>query len=204
MKMTERGILLVLSGPSGTGKGTVARRFVEQYERVKFSVSATTRAPREGEGPGHYDFITREAFVAKIELGSFLEYAEYNGNYYGTPEEAVDRMLSAGFDVLLEIEQQGALQVKRKRPDAILVFLLPPSMAELEQRLRGRATESEEQVRARMEIARHELHMAQEYNYIPTNHTVDETVAQMAAITAAEHLRTDRRISMVERLIQER
>ena len=187
MTTTERGVLLVLSGPSGTGKGAVARRYVEQCESVRLSISATTRTPREGEGPEHYDFITREAFEDCIARGELLEYAEYNGNYYGTPEDAVDRLLEQGFDVLLEIEQQGALKVKAKRPSAVLVFLLPPSMAVLEQRLRGRGTEREEQVRARLEIARHELHMAREYNYILTNHTVDETAARMAAIAEAEH-----------------
>ena len=145
-----RGLLVVVSGPSGVGKGTIMRPFMERNQNVKYSVSATTRAPREGEIDGvNYHFVTKEQFENLIENDEMLEYARYSGNYYGTPRFAVEKNLAAGLDVVLEIEVKGAQQVRRRCPEAISVFIMPPSFQELSNRLHGRNTESEEKIMER-------------------------------------------------------
>lgn len=172
--MSARGKLFVISGPSGVGKGTLVG-MLKGSDDVWVSVSATTRAPREGEVDGQdYFFMDREAFLAKARAGGFIEWAEYSGNCYGTPADKVEDELRAGRDVVLEIEVQGALQVKDRLPEAVLIFIEPPSLEELEARLRGRGTESEEAIARRLETARVELEEKMKYDYTLVNDDVDE------------------------------
>lgn len=190
--MNKKGILFVITGPSGVGKGTVLAE-VRRRKQVYFSISATTRQPREGERDGvHYFFLTREQFQQKIAKNGFLEHAEFSGNCYGTPAEPVDEHLNEGTDVILEIEVQGAMQVYQRRPDAVRIFLAPPSYAELEKRLTGRGTETEESVRMRLETAKHELTLAPEFDYIVVNNTVEQAVSDVLAIMQAEACRAQR------------
>lgn len=156
MQQQKKGTLFVFSGPSGVGKGTLnAKLFAEFGDQIAFSVSATTRAPREGEIDGkHYFFISRQEFVDRIANNEFLEYAQFAGNFYGTPKPYVMSLLEQGKNVLLEIEVQGAMQVMARMPECVSIFVLPPSFEELEHRLRGRGTESEDKVRARSQGAR--------------------------------------------------
>lgn len=189
----SKGVLMVLSGPSGSGKGTVAKLLAETSEEIFLSVSATTRTPRPGEIPAkHYYFVAEEEFLQMIGGGKLLEYANYAGKYYGTPAEPVQQMLDQGKNVLLEIDLQGGLQVLAKRPDVVLVFLIPPSFQELERRLRGRGTESEEVVAQRLRIAEEEIEQAVRYHYIVTNGSVPEAAAKIKAIFEAERCRTGR------------
>lgn len=182
----NKGLLIVLSGPSGAGKSTVVAALMRRRNDVRFSVSATTRAPRAGERDGKdYFFITREQFQRMIDNDAFLEYAEYVGNFYGTPVEAVRREQEQGFHVLLDIEVQGAAQVMAKRPDAVTVFLAPPSMAELERRLRHRGTESEEKIVGRLETARAECAQAENYSYIVVNDDAEKAAQELDAIITA-------------------
>ncbi|NLT57898.1 MAG: guanylate kinase [Clostridiales bacterium] len=204
MRMSDRGLLLVLSGPSGAGKGTAVRRLLELCDNIVLSISATTRPPREGEGPGHYDFLPQDEFLRRIEAGRMLEHAVYNGQYYGTPAAWVDEQLAAGRHVLLEIEMQGALQIRQRRPEAILMFMAPPSMQALEQRLRGRGTETEQQIQARLAIARGELAGAAQYDYILVNRTVEGAAEQMCAILTAERHRASAMEPFLQALQQER
>lgn len=174
--MSGRGNLFVISGPSGVGKGTLVARLADD-EGIWVSVSATTRAPREGEVDGEsYFFMTRDAFLEKAERGGFIEWAEYSGNCYGTPKDKVDEQLDAGRDVILEIEVQGALQVKELLPEAKLIFIEPPSLKVLEERLRGRGTESEEAIERRMRTARVELDEKMKYDYTLVNDDLDEAL----------------------------
>ena len=167
MEAHKRGTLFVFSGPSGVGKGTLnSKLFAEFGDQMAFSVSATTRAPREGEIDGtHYFFISRQEFDARIANNDFLEYAQFAGNCYGTPKSYVMSLLEKGKNVLLEIEVQGAMQVMERMPQCVSIFVLPPSFEELERRLRGRGTETEEKVLKRLETARSELEHAGKYQY---------------------------------------
>lgn len=175
------GRLFVVSGPSGVGKGTVLSRLLSACPNLWKSVSATTRAPREGEVDGvDYYFVERKDFERTAAGGGFLEWAEYSGNLYGTPVASVRKHLEAGENVVLEIEVQGAMQVRRSAPDAELVFVAPPSLEELERRLRGRGTEDEEAVRARMEAARMELSHEMEYDTVFVNDDIEATVDALA------------------------
>lgn len=175
-----KGRLFVVSGPSGVGKGTVISKMMEKDPSLWKSVSATTRKPREGEVDGtDYFFVDRPDFERAAEGGGFLEWAEYSGNLYGTPASSVQAHLDAGENVILEIEVQGAMQVRKSAPEAVLVFVKPPSMDELERRLRGRGSESEEAVAARLEAARMELSREMEYDYVFVNDDVDTTVDEM-------------------------
>ena len=188
--MRKKGRLYVFTGPSGTGKGTILGRVLAQDKKVFLSVSATTRAPREGERDGvHYYFLSREAFEEKIAQHAFLEHAQYVGNYYGTLEAPVNAQLEKGNDVVLEIEVQGAMQIHEKRPDAVMVFVAPPSMEELERRLCGRGTESEDKIRGRMETAEREMTFADRFDYIIVNDDLDKAVRDLLAIFAAERCR---------------
>jgi len=183
----RRGIPFVVAAPSGTGKTTVCRRVVASDENVVFSVSHTTRAPRAGERDGvDYHFASPEEFDRLVAAGAFLEWAVYNGNRYGTSWQAIDAPLAAGCDVLLEIEVQGAAQVRARRDDARLIFLLPPSMEVLEARLQGRGTDSPEQVRNRLRVAREELAALGSFDYAVVNDDLTRCVAAVREIIASE------------------
>ena len=187
----KKGVLVIVSGPAGTGKGTVIGRVGELRGDLRYSVSATTRAPRPGETDGvNYYFKSREEFETMIGAGAFLEYAEYVGNLYGTPAGPVDESLSAGLNVILEIEVQGAAQVMARRPDAVSVFLAPPSLAELESRLRGRGTEDDATIRRRLDTARGELALAKGYQYIIVNDDVETAARELDAVITAGRCRS--------------
>ena len=189
MQQQKKGTLFVFSGPSGVGKGTLnAMLFAEFGDQIAFSVSATTRAPREGEIDGkHYFFISRQEFENRIANNEFLEYAQFAGNCYGTPKPYVLSLLEQGKNVLLEIEVQGAMQVMERMPECVSIFVLPPSFEELERRLRGRGTESEEKVRARLETARGEIAYAPRYQYqIVNGEDVDAAYQQLRGIYLKE------------------
>ena len=194
----ERGILIVLSGPSGAGKSTVIASLMKRRDDVRFSVSATTREPRPGEVHGKdYYFITREQFDALAAGDALLEHAEYVGNCYGTPAGPVEQCLEQGFNVLLDIETQGAAQVMATRPDAVSLFLCPPSLAELERRLRGRGTDSEAKVQGRLAAARREFAEAKNYTYIVVNSDVEKAAQELDAIITAELCRSERRYQII-------
>ena len=167
MHKGKRGVLFVFSGPSGVGKGTLKAKLFEEFaDRIAYSVSATTRGPREGEVDGKdYFFISRQEFERRVKNNEFLEHAEFAGNCYGTLRAYVEKLLDSGMNVVLEIDVQGALQVMKSMPECVSVFILPPSFEELEHRLRGRGTETEEKVRERLETAKRELPYAPQYDY---------------------------------------
>ncbi|MBT2681299.1 guanylate kinase [Bacillus sp. ISL-35] len=192
--MQEKGLLIVLSGPSGVGKGTVRKELFSQPDTAfEYSVSATTRLPREGERNGvDYFFKTREEFEEMIREDQLLEYAEFVGNYYGTPVEYVRETLDAGKDVFLEIEVQGASQVRRKFPEGLFIFLAPPSLSELENRIVTRGTETEDIIRGRMKAAREELEMMELYDYVVENDQVERAASRVKSIVVAEHCRRER------------
>ena len=184
--MNKKGQLIVVSGPSGVGKGTVLKEYLNSRDGIAYSVSATTRQPRPGEVNGiHYYFLSREEFERTAAEGGMLEYASYNGNYYGTPKAPVEQQRNQGNDVVLEIEVQGALQVKKSCPDALLIFVAPPSFEELKNRLAGRQTEDAKTVENRLNIARQELMCAGEYDYIIVNDTVEQAVQRLGQIISA-------------------
>lgn len=184
--MNKKGQLIVVSGPSGVGKGTVLKEYLNSRDGIAYSVSATTRQPRPGEENGiHYYFLSREEFERTAAEGGMLEYASYNGNYYGTPKAPVEQQRNQGNDVVLEIEVQGALQVKKSCPDALLIFVAPPSFEELKDRLTGRQTEDAKTVENRLNIARQELMCAGEYDYIIVNDTVEQAVRRLEQIISA-------------------
>ena len=195
----KRGTLLVLSGSSGVGKSTVIAQVLRERPDLYFSVSFTTRPPREGEVHGvNYYFVTREDFEARIERGEFLEYAEYVGNYYGTSMEVIREKLDKGVDVLLDIEVQGAAKVREKLPDAVTLFLIPPSFEELSRRLHARGTDSEEKIAQRLETARREAKEIVHYDYVVVNDTVPHAAREVLAILTAAGCRTERRIHLIE------
>ena len=183
----NKGSLFVITGPSGAGKGTVLKEVIKSLDRLYFSVSATTRNPREGEVDGvHYHFLTKERFEELISADRFLEYAQYAENYYGTPLDPVLDQLEQGNDVILEIELQGALQVKKRMPQAVLVFIAPPSFEELEDRLRGRGTESEEVILRRLAIARQECANMDQFRYIVVNDEVADAADRLRAVILSQ------------------
>ena len=194
MKEQRKGLLLVVSGPAGVGKGTLDRALMERNSRIKMSVSATTRAPRPGEIEGvHYFFKTEEDFKAMVDRGEFLEYMHiFGSNYYGTPRSFVEQQLANGYDVILEIDVNGAMNVKRAFPDAVLIFITAPSMSEIKSRLIGRGTETMEQVEKRFATAFEEIKMIPQYDYVVVNDVVDVAVHHMEAIMEAERCRTGR------------
>ena len=199
----RKGFLIVVSGPSGAGKGTVCSAFLEEHEDVAYSVSATTREPRAGEQEGvNYYFLSRGEFESMIENGELLEWAEVYGNYYGTPLKKIEEKLSKGQDILLEIDTQGALNVQKKFPDGVYVFILPPSIEELAKRLRGRGTDSEEAVERRLAAAAGEIAVAREYAYTIVNDTVEHSVQTLAAIVSAEHARTCNNLEKIDKIIK--
>ncbi|WP_204517226.1 guanylate kinase [Brevibacillus fulvus] len=200
----DSGLLLVLSGPSGVGKGTICKALRERMTNLVYSVSATTRAPRAGEIEGvNYFFKSRAEFERMIAENELLEWAEYVGNYYGTPRRFVEETLASGRDVILEIEVQGALQVKEKFPEGIFLFLAPPDLAELQNRIVGRGTESEESIRNRMEVAKAEIELMDKYDYVVVNDVVDCACEKIEAIIMAEHLRKERQIHKFRKWLKE-
>ncbi|WP_224993919.1 guanylate kinase [Streptococcus agalactiae] len=203
--MSERGLLIVFSGPSGVGKGTVRQEiFSTPDHKFDYSVSMTTRPQRPGEVDGvDYFFRTREEFEALIKEGQTLEYAEYVGNYYGTPLSYVNETLDKGIDVFLEIEVQGALQVKSKVPDGVFIFLTPPDLEELEERLVGRGTDSPEVIAQRIERAKEEIALMREYDYAVVNDQVSLAAERVKRVIEAEHYRVDRVIGRYTNMVKE-
>ncbi len=199
--MAERGILAVVSGFSGTGKGTVMKALTEKYDNYALSISATTRDPRPGEENGReYFFVTEEEFERMISDGELIEYARYVSHYYGTPKAYVESMLDAGKDVILEIEIQGALKVKEKYPDTLLIFMVPPTIEELEKRLEGRGTEDPEIIKKRLCRAAEEAEGMDEYDYILINDTVDECAARLDELIRSAHLKTSENKDLIEKM----
>lgn len=203
--MSERGLLIVFSGPSGVGKGTVRQEiFSTPDHKFDYSVSMTTRPQRPGEVDGvDYFFRTREEFEALIKEGQMFEYAEYVGNYYGTPLSYVNETLDKGIDVFLEIEVQGALQVKSKVPDGVFIFLTPPDLEELEERLVGRGTDSPEVIAQRIERAKEEIALMREYDYAVVNDQVSLAAERVKRVIEAEHYRVDRVIGRYTNMVKE-
>lgn len=204
MLKRERGLLIVLSGPSGVGKGTVRKALFEQDDvHFEYSISMTTRKPREGEVDGvDYFFKSKEEFEQLIKEEKLLEWAEYVGNYYGTPIEYVEKTLNEGKDVFLEIEVQGALQVKKSFPEGLFIFLVPPSLDELKNRIVTRGTESEELIQNRMNVAKEEIEMMHAYDYVVVNDQVDLACERIKAIVTAEHCRRERVEKQYKKLLE--
>ena len=194
-----KGKTFIICGPSGVGLGTVVSRLMEADPTLYFSVSATTRAPRAGEADGvHYHFLTRERFQEWIDAGDFLEHAQFVGNFYGTPRRYVDEAMDQGRDVLLDIEIQGAEQIHQKRPEAVRIYIAPPSWEELERRLTGRGTEDGEKIRSRLARGREEFAAARDFDYLVINDTVEHAAAEIRAIMTAEHCRPAERAAQIE------
>lgn len=199
-----KGVLVVVSGFSGAGKGTVMKSLMGKYDNYGLSISATSRNPRPGETEGvEYFFKTREEFEKMIEEDKLIEYAEYVGNYYGTPKEYVEQRLSEGQDVILEIELQGALQVKEKMPETVLIFLAPPTAVELENRLRGRGTEDEETIKGRLKRATEEAEYMKKYDYVLVNDDLETCVKDLHGIIQSEHWKSDRNSDFIVNMRKE-
>ena len=198
MKQMTKGKCFIISGPSGVGKSTVLHALMEKRKNVYFSVSATTRDPRPGEEDGvHYHFLDVDTFRQWIANDEFLEYAEFVGNFYGTPKRFVDEAMEQGKDVILDIEVQGAIQVTSKRPDAVRIFIAPPSWAELERRLTDRGTDSPDKIQKRLLRAKVEFQTAHTYDYFVINNTVEEAVEELNAIMTAEHCKPKERMEIL-------
>lgn len=191
--MLGKGLLIVISGPSGAGKGTLCKVLLERNKELKLSVSCTTRSPRAAEREGsNYFFITKDKFDEMMEKDEFLEYAEVYGNYYGTPMSYVNKTLEEGNDVILEIDIQGALKVKNKYPDGVFIFIMPPTMDELKNRIKKRGSETEESLLRRFKAAFEELNYISSYNYVVVNDVIDTAVNKLESIISAERCRVDR------------
>lgn len=201
----KRGVLIVLSGPSGVGKGTVRKALFEETDiDFQYSISMTTRNPREGEMNGEdYFFVTREEFEKNIAEGNMLEYAEYVGNYYGTPKTFIDDTLASGRDVFLEIEVQGALQVKEKMPEGAYIFLTPPDLDALKERLVERGTEDMDVINKRVNTAASEIRMMANYDYAVVNDEVENAVQRIKDIVKVERLRVNRVLPEYIAMIEE-
>lgn len=193
IKSKEKGNLIVISGPSGSGKGTIIKELLSINKKLWLSISATTRNIRPGDIPNEsYYFLTREEFESRIKEDKFLEYAEYNGNYYGTPKDKIEDYLNKGIDVILEIEIQGALKIKEKVKDAIFIFIMPPSLKELKRRLIGRNTETIDKVISRFTTAYKEINEVTKYNYVVVNDEIHNSVEKVNSIIISEKCRVDR------------
>ena len=200
--MTDNGMLIVFSGPSGSGKDTVLNKLISERDDTRLSISMTTRNLREGEIDGvHYYFVDRDFFENKIEADGMLEYAEYAGNLYGTPKDPVYEMIKAGKVVILEIEVQGAEKIMKKYPEVVSVFLMPPSLRVLEERLRGRNTDDEETINHRLVIAREEIRKSSDYDYIVVNDDIENAVRKFSGIIDAERLKTIRNKKIISEVI---
>ena len=197
--MNRKGIIIVVSGFSGAGKGTIMKALTAKYDQYALSVSATTRSPREGEVNGReYFFITNEEFEKLIEEDGLIEHAKYVNHYYGTPRKYVEDKLSQGIDVILEIEIQGALQIKKQYPNAVLLFVMPPSAEVLEKRLRGRGTETDDVIRQRLNRAVEESVGIENYDYIVINDKLEDSVENVHRIINAAHLSPGRNLDFIE------
>ncbi len=206
VKLNERGLLVVMSGPSGVGKGTIRKALFQMPDNnFCYSVSMTTRKPREGETDGvDYFFVSREEFERKIASGELLEYAEFVGEYYGTPKAFIENKLASGKEVIMEIEVQGALQVREKMPEAVFIFIVPPSRQALIDRLRERGTEKLKDIDKRVQKAEREFNLAYKYDYIVVNDEVYNAADRIYAIIRAEHAKTERSIHMYNKLMEEK
>ncbi|VYS88866.1 Guanylate kinase [Blautia glucerasea] len=203
-KNMSKGVLAVVSGFSGAGKGTVMKRLLERYDNYALSVSVTTRQPRPGEEDGReYFFRTREEVEKMIKEDQLLEYAQYVDNYYGTPRFYVEEMLSQGKNVILEIEIQGAMKIKEKIPEAVLIFVTPPSVQELKSRLEGRGTEAPEVIASRLSRASEEAEGMEDYDYLLVNDELDECVSELHQIISSERCRTQRNTEYIKRIQEE-
>ena len=202
MEKKEKGLLIVLSGPSGAGKSTVVKKLMQKRGNIHFSVSYTTRAPRSEDIDGvTYNFVDRAEFERMIENNEFLEYAEYSGNYYGTSLKVIEEKQAAGIDVLLDIEVQGAANVRNKCPDAVLVFTVPPSYQELERRLRGRNTDDEQPICKRLSRALEAVREINMYDYLVINDEVDNAVTELDAIMSAAECRIANRRKIMDQFV---
>lgn len=201
--MSEKGMLIVLSGPSGVGKGTVRQAMVKKYgQQFKYSISMTTRQPRAREVNGvDYYFVSKDEFEHEIANGGMLEYAQYVDNYYGTPLKYVNQMLDNGQDVLLEIEVKGAMQVRSKVSNGVFIFLAPPDLHSLQQRIEKRGTDNSETIKKRMIKAREEINLMTNYDYVVVNDKVDLAVQRIEQIIASEHLRVARVLSSYQKML---
>lgn len=203
-KMQQRGILLVISGFAGSGKGTLMKELMNRYNNYVLSISATTRAPRPGEVHGReYFFISKEKFEEMIEKDELLEHAQYVGNYYGTPKSYVEEQISSGKDVILEIETQGGLIIKEKFPDSLLLFVMPPSVSELHRRLVERGTETAAVIASRMERGRQEAKDIEKYDYLVVNDDISECVERIHGTIVSAHFTTKRNKDIIENIKKE-
>lgn len=201
--MNKKGMLIILSGPSGSGKDTILAEVDKKEESVQLSISLTTRGPRNGEIDGvHYFFVSEEEFMNRLDNNGILEYAKYGINYYGTPKAPVDKWLDEGKNVILKIEVQGAEKIRRMYPDVVSIFLMPPSMEVLEDRLRKRESEEEEDIKRRMAIARDEIKRSGEYDYIVFNNIVEQAADDICSIIRAEGLKSKRLTKEIEEVLK--
>lgn len=202
--MSQQGILVVVSGFSGAGKGTLMKELLKRYDNYALSVSATTRSPREGEKDGEsYFFVTKDKFLQMIEERKLVEYAQYVNHYYGTPKEYVEQKMAEGKDVILEIEIQGALKVKKRFPEALLLFITPPNAQELRRRLVGRGTETIEVINARLRRAAEEAAGMEAYDYLLINDEIDQCVEQMHQLIQLQHRKTSYHLDFLSRMREE-
>ncbi len=201
--MQQRGLLVVISGPSGTGKGTVCKKLLSERKNVRYSVSATTRKPREGEVEGqNYFFVSESQFLDMLEKDALIEWDKYCDNYYGTPKAYVDECVDKGMDVILEITVEGALEIKQKYPECVLIFIIPPSLEELRRRIESRNTECCDVIEKRLLNATNELKYVSKYDYLILNDSIDDAVLNIQKVLDAERLKPSRNIDFVNTLIK--